>query len=64
MVEAAILFKLHSASILDIYKMFESLLCCLRVICVHPSTIPLAKFAPDLGILGCLWSENGAIMSG
>jgi len=63
MFEAAILFKLLSTSILETCKRFESLVCCLKGICVHPYTIPPAKLAPDVGIMGCLWSENDAIMS-
>ncbi len=43
-------------SILDIYKVFEPLVCCLKGICVHPYTVTPAKLAPDLGFLGCFWS--------
>ncbi len=46
---------LHT-SILDIYKVFEPLVCSLKGIWVHPYTVTPAKLAPDLGILGCLWS--------
>jgi hypothetical protein len=41
--------------ILDIYKVFEPLVCCLKRVWVHPCTVTPAKLAPDLGILGCLW---------
>jgi hypothetical protein len=46
---------LHT-SILDIYKVFEPLACSLKGIWVHPYTVTPAKLAPDLGILGRLWS--------
>ena len=47
MVEAVILFKLLPISILDIYKVFASLVCYLKGIWVHPYTIPPAKLATD-----------------
>ena len=50
-------------SIMDIFKVFEPLVCCLKAIWVHPYAITPAKLAPDLGILGCLWSENDVITS-
>ncbi len=51
---------LHT-SILDIYKVvFEPLVCCLKGIWVHPYTVTPAKLAPDLGILGRLWSVKMA----
>jgi hypothetical protein len=61
MVEADIHLRLNPTSILDIYKVVEVLLCCLAGIWVHPYFIPLAKLAPDFGILGHLWSGNYAI---
>ena len=63
MVKAHILFILLPTSILDMYKLFELSVCCLKGTCVHPYTIPPAKLAPDLGILDCLWSGNDAIMA-
>jgi hypothetical protein len=39
---------LHT-SILDIYKVFEPLVCCLKGIWLHPYTVTPAKSAPDLG---------------
>ncbi len=42
-------------------KMFKSLVCCLKGIWVHPYILPPAKLAPDFGILGPLWSENGMV---
>jgi hypothetical protein len=64
MFEADIHLGLCHTSILDIYyKVFESLVCCLKGIWVQPYNISIAKLAPDLGILGRLWSGNDAIMS-
>ena len=63
MVEAAILFKLLPTSILDIYKVFEPVVCCLKGIWVQIHTIALVKLAPDEGCLGRLWSGNDAITS-
>ncbi len=54
--------QLHT-SMLDIYKMFEALVCCLKGIWVLPYYITLARPAPDLGTQGHLWSENDAILS-
>ena len=63
MSEADINLRPLDTSIFDIYKGFESLLCCLKGIWVHLHTVTLAKLAPDLGIQGHLWSDNDAIMS-
>ncbi len=49
MVEAAIHLRLVHASILDIYRVFEPLVCCLKGIWLHPYTITPAKLPPDLG---------------
>ena len=54
MVEADIHLRLLHTSILDIYKVFEPLVCCLKGVWVHPYTITLAKLAPDLGTQGHL----------
>jgi hypothetical protein len=61
MVEADIHLRLLPTSILDIYEVFEVLVCCLTGIWVHLYFIPPAKVAPDFGILGPLWSGNDAI---
>ena len=63
MFDAAILLNLLPTFILEMYKVFEPLVCCLKGICVHPYTIPPAKLAPYLEILVHLSSENDAIMS-
>ncbi len=63
MSEADINLRPLDTSIFDIYKGFESLLCCLKGIWVHLHTVTLAKLAPDLGIQVHLWSENDVITS-
>ena len=50
--EADVPLKLLHASILDIYKVIESLVCCLKGTWVHPYTITPARLAPDLGTQG------------
>jgi hypothetical protein len=47
--EADAPLKLLHASILDIYKVIESLVCCLKGTWVHPYTITSTRLAPDLG---------------
>jgi hypothetical protein len=54
--------KLH-ISILDIYKVFETLECCLKGIWLQPYSITPAKLPPDLGIQVHLKSGNDAITS-
>jgi hypothetical protein len=51
------------ASILNIYKVFEPFICCLKGIWVHPYTVQPAKLAPDLTSLGRLWSRYDASTS-
>ena len=63
MVEADIHLKQLHTSILDLYKVFEPLLCYLTGIWLHLYTITPAKLAPDLGSWGHLWRGNDAIMS-
>ncbi len=63
MVEADIHFRPLHTSMLDIYKVFEPLVCCLKGIWVHPYSVTSARLAPDLGTQGHLWSENDAITS-
>ena len=50
--EADVPLKLLHTSILDIYKVIESLVCCLKGTWVHPYTITPARLAPDLGTQG------------
>ncbi len=59
MFEADIQFRPLHTSILDIHKVFGPSVCCLKGIWVHPNTtntVTPAKLAPDLGILGSLWT--------
>jgi hypothetical protein len=63
MFEADIHLRLYHTSILDIYIVIEPMQFCLKGIWVQPYNISLANLAPDLGILGRLWSGNDAIMS-
>jgi hypothetical protein len=50
MFEADIYLRLLHTSILDIYKVFGQLLCCLKDIWMQPYSIILANVPPDLGI--------------
>ncbi len=50
MVEADIHLRLVLTSILDIYNVLESLLCCLNGIWGHPYILIPAKLAPGFGI--------------
>jgi hypothetical protein len=63
MVEANIHFRPLHTSILDISKVFETLVCCLKGIWLHPYAITLAKFPPDLRIQVHLMSGNDATTS-
>ena len=63
MFEADIHLTPLQTSILDIPKVFEPLVCCLKGIWVHPYAIILTKLAPDLGILGHFWKGIDVIMS-
>jgi hypothetical protein len=63
MVEADIHLKPLHTSILDMYKVFETLVCCLKGIWLHLYTITPAKFSQVLGIQVHLRSGNDAIMS-
>ncbi len=63
MVETDINFRPLHTSILDIYKVFETLVCCLKDIWLHPYTVTLAKFSPESGIQIHLRSGNDAIAS-
>ncbi len=63
MVEADINFRPLHTSILDIYKVFEPLVCCLKGIWLHPYTITQAKLPPDSGIQVHLRSGNDATTS-
>jgi hypothetical protein len=50
--EAGVPLKLLHTSILDIYKLIEPLICCLKGTWVHPYPITPARLAPDLGTQG------------
>jgi hypothetical protein len=50
MVEANIHLRPLHTTRLDIYKVFETLVCCLKGIWLHPYSITLAKLPPDLWI--------------
>ncbi len=62
-VEADVHLRPLHTSMVDIFKVFESLVCCLKGIWVHPYTVTLAKLAPDLGIQGHLRCGNDLITS-
>ncbi len=62
MVEVNIPLRPLHTSILDIYKVIESLLWCLKGTWVHPYTISLAKLAPYLGSQGHLRSGHDVIL--
>ncbi len=59
-VEADIHLRPLHTSILDIYKVFETLACCLKGIWLQPYTNAPAKLLPDLGIQVHLRSGNDA----
>ncbi len=61
-VEADIHIRLYPTSMLDMYKVFEVLVCCFIGIWVHPYFIPPAKLALDFGIQSHLWSGIDAIV--
>ncbi len=63
MVEADIDLRPLYTSVLDIYKVFEILLYCLKGIWMHPYTVTPAKLSPDLGIQVHLMSGNDATTS-
>jgi hypothetical protein len=63
MFEADIHLRLLHTSILDIYKVFETLVCCLKGIWVHPYALTPAKLPPDLGIQFHLRRGNDATTS-
>ncbi len=56
MFEADFHLRLLHISILDIYNLFELLVCCLKGIWLHSYTVTPAKQPPDLGIQGHLRS--------
>jgi len=49
--------------ILNIYNVFEPLVCCLKGIWVQPYTIPPVKLASELEIKVHLWGEKDVITS-
>jgi hypothetical protein len=63
MFEADIYLRLLHTSIVDIYKVFEPLVCCLKGIWVQPYSITPAKLPPDLGIQVHFRSGNDATTS-
>ena len=63
MVETNTHLRPLQTSILDIHKVFEALVCCLKGTWLHPYTVTQAKLAPDLVCQGHLRSENDAITS-
>jgi hypothetical protein len=63
MVKADIHLRTLHKTILDIYKVFEILVCCLKEIWLHPYTVTPAKFSRVLGIQVHLRSGNDAITS-
>ena len=50
--EADVPLKLLHTSILDIFKVIDPLVCCLKGTWVHPYTVTPAWLAPDLGTQG------------
>jgi hypothetical protein len=62
MFEADIHLRLLHTSILDMYKVFEPLACCLKGIWLHPYSVTLAKL-PRFGDSGSVKSGNDAITS-
>ena len=50
--EADVPLKLLHTSILDIFKVIDSLVCCLKGTWLHPYTVTPAMLAPDLGTQG------------
>ena len=64
MVEAEIHLRLLPTSSLDIYKVFETLVYCLKGIWVHPCTVTPAKLTPDLGILYLMKCNKGPLRHG
>ncbi len=64
MFEANVNLRLLHTSILDIYKVLELLVCCLKGVWLHPHTVTLAKLPPDLGSQVHLRSGNVAMRHG
>ena len=62
MVEANSHLKLLSASIFDIYKVFEHIDMLSIGIRYHLYTV-IHPTGSDFGVLGCIWSQNDVIMS-
>ncbi len=63
MVEAGIHLRPLHAPMIELYKVFELLVCCLKGIWVHPFTVTPTKLDPDLGTQVHLRSGNDAITS-
>jgi hypothetical protein len=62
-VKADIHLKPLHTSMVDMCKVFEPLVCCLKGMWVHPYTVTPAKLDSDLGSQGHLRSGNDAITS-
>jgi hypothetical protein len=60
MFDADIYLSLLQTSILDIHKVFQLLVCCLKGIWVQPYSVTPANMPPDLGIQVHLRSGNDA----
>ena len=58
MFEADIHLRPLHKSMVDMYKVFVSLVCCLKGIWLHPYKVTLAKLPPDLGSQLHLRSEK------
>jgi hypothetical protein len=63
MVKADVPLRPLHTTVFNIYKVFETLVCCLKDIWLHPYTITLARLPQDLGIQVHLRSGNDAITS-
>jgi hypothetical protein len=63
MVEADSHLKLLTASILDIYKMFDHIDVLSIGIQYQPYTVIPTLLDSDFGVLGYMWSQNNMVMS-
>jgi hypothetical protein len=63
MVEADSHLKLHSTSILDIYKVFEHIDMLSIGMQDLPYTVIPTLLGSDFGVRGQMWSQNDVIMS-
>ena len=63
MVEADIHLTPLNTFLLDIYKVFELLVCCLKAIRLHLYTVTPEELAPDLGFRVTCGVKNDAVTS-